>query len=88
LPDELHADAVWYEEQRAELARQYPGQYLAVLDRQVLDHDLDFEALARRVFRRLGVRPVLMPKCLPGERVVGAPSPTVVRDQSSGADPS
>jgi hypothetical protein len=79
LPDQLRTDAAWYEQHKDELLRRYSGQYLAVLDRQVIDHDLDFGALASRVFSRVGARPILMPKCLPGDRVVRLPSPRAVR---------
>ena len=52
----------WYAENRARLLRRYPGQYVAIVGRAVIDHDRDFEALADRVFGRLGVRPLFMPR--------------------------
>jgi len=57
----------WYEKNRSRLLRQHPGEYIAIVDRAVIDHDLDFEALARRVFARIGVRPVFMPRVQAGE---------------------
>ncbi|MGH9379825.1 MAG: hypothetical protein ACRD2Z_04330 [Thermoanaerobaculia bacterium] len=35
---------------------------MAIVDSEVADHDRDFEALATRVFDRLGVRPIFMPR--------------------------
>ncbi len=75
----LEAEMAWYQSHKPELLRRYAGEYLAVVDRKVLDHDRAFDPLARRVFKRLGVRPVFMPRCVDGERVVSLPSPRVVR---------
>jgi hypothetical protein len=61
-PGELGDDRLWYERRRPELLARYRGEYLAVIDRQVVDHDRDFSALAARVFARHGDRPVFMPR--------------------------
>jgi hypothetical protein len=58
---DLASDLAFYEEHRAELERKHPGEYLAIIDRAVVDHDASFEALAARVFRKHGMRPVCMP---------------------------
>lgn len=79
VPRELRADAAWYEAHRRELLRRYRGQYLAIREGKVIDHDRDFAALARRVFEHLGPHPVYMPKCVPERRIVRAPSPRVAR---------
>lgn len=73
--DELQADADWYEAHKAEFLSRYPGEYLAIADRQVIDHDADFSRLAERVFPVRDSRPVFMPKCVDGERVVSLRSP-------------
>ncbi len=78
-PQGLGADMAWYEAQKRNLLRRYRGQYVAIINRRVVDHDREFGRLARRVFKRFGVRPVFMPKCLDEERVVTIPSPRVVR---------
>ncbi|MGH3666149.1 MAG: hypothetical protein ACRDU8_08715 [Egibacteraceae bacterium] len=75
----LAADRAWYLHNRDRLAEQHEGSYLAVLDQQVVDHDAEFAALARRVRDRFGRRPVLMPKCVSGGRVVTLPSPRIAR---------
>jgi hypothetical protein len=58
---DLAGDLAFYEAHRAELGEKYPGEYLAIIDRVVVDHDASFEALAARVFRKHGTRPVCMP---------------------------
>lgn len=70
---ELGADLAFYEEHRAELERKYPGEYLAIVEQRVVDHDASFEALGSRVFRKYGGRPVCMPRV--GRSVVRVRSP-------------
>ncbi len=77
--EQLSVEQDWYEARKAELLTQYPGEYLAIVKQEVLDHDHAFDALARRVFERLGCRPVFMPKCVPGERVIALRSPRRAR---------
>ena len=67
----------WFEENREPLLRRYRDQYVAVDRNQVIDHDRDFDVLARRIFAKLGTRPVFMPKVTAEERVVRIPSPRV-----------
>lgn len=78
-PEGLEAEMAWYDAHKPGLLRRYRGQYVAIVNRRVVDHDREFGRLARRVFRRVGVRPVFMPKCMPEDRVVAIPSPRVVR---------
>jgi hypothetical protein len=52
--DTLRESMAWYEEHRARLLRRYPGEFVAILDRAVIDHDTRFDALATRVFERMG----------------------------------
>lgn len=65
----------WFEANRARLLRRYRDQYVAIDRNRVVDHDRDFAPLARRVFARLGARPVFIPKVTAEERVVRVPSP-------------
>lgn len=60
--DELRDEMAWYEANRERLLEHYRDEYVAIVDREVADHDPDFEALATRVFDRLGVRPIFMPR--------------------------
>lgn len=77
-PD-LESDQAWYEAHRPELEQRYPDQYVAIVDGEVVDHDAEFAALAERVHARFGRRHVLMPRVVPGGRVVHLPSPRVQR---------
>ena len=81
-PDDLKpldADMAWYRTHRHRLYRQYPGEYLAILDRRVVDHDPDFSALAARVFAKVGTRPVFMPQSVEADRTVRLRSPRLAR---------
>jgi hypothetical protein len=60
--DEIVAGQAWYEHHRAQVSRKYAGQYVAITNGGVLDHDSDFDALSRRVYDRLGFVSVFMPK--------------------------
>lgn len=62
LGDELREGMEWYEENRTDLLQRYRNEYVAIVDRAVLDHDEDFESLATRVFARLGTRSIFMPR--------------------------
>jgi len=45
---------------RAELIRLYPNEYVAVYANEVVDHELDFQVLHRRIRKRFGRTPVLV----------------------------
>lgn len=77
VPGDLAEDLAWYREHRARLATEFAGEYVAVVDQQVVDHDREFAPLARRTRERFGERPVLMPKCADAERLVSLPSPRI-----------
>lgn len=74
----LKADMAWYETHKRQLLRRYSGEFIAIVDRRVLDHDRDFSALADRVFAKAGTRPVFMPQCVPGDQTVNLRSPHIV----------
>ncbi len=81
-PDELEPlakDMAWYEANKRKLLRKYAGQYVAIVDGNVVDHDKEFAPMAQRVFQRYGVRAIFMPKVVPGRRVVHLPSPQLAR---------
>ncbi|MGH9382588.1 MAG: hypothetical protein ACRD2Z_18570 [Thermoanaerobaculia bacterium] len=73
--DELRESMAWYEANRERLLQRYRDEYLAIVDREVADHDRDFEALAMRVFDRLGVRPIFMPRVTEGPERARVRSP-------------
>ncbi len=71
--EELRDDLAWYEANQTRLERKYPGKYVAIVHRAVVDHDVDFQALAQRVFARFGTRSICMPRV--GRREVRVRSP-------------
>ncbi len=75
----LEADMVWYKTHRRQLQRRYPKEYLAILDRRVLDHDPEFSALAARVFAKVGIRPVFMPQAVDQDETLHLRSPRLTR---------
>lgn len=45
----MHPDMAWAEEHFGELAEEYPGKYVAVLDKEVIDSDDDYGGLMIRL---------------------------------------
>lgn len=76
---EIAEDMRWYEKNAAALLERYEGEHLAIVDREVVDHDLDLEALASRVEKTYGPRSVYMPECRRTPRVVEIRSPRIAR---------
>ncbi len=78
----LEAEARVFERMHSQLVEQYLGQFVAVHDSQVVDADVDFEALFLRLQNRFGDIPILI-------RLVGAnpilelraPSPRLEMEQ-------
>jgi hypothetical protein len=70
---DFKSDLAWYEANRAALEGQYPGEYLAIINASVVDHDGDFERLAGRVFVKFGRGPICMPRV--GRRLIRVRSP-------------
>ncbi|MEL6488458.1 MAG: DUF5678 domain-containing protein [Cyanobacteria bacterium J06621_3] len=58
-----------YEEVKSELMKQYANEYIAFEDGKVLDHDVDEERLAKRVYQKYGYRDLLMLNVSERERV-------------------
>jgi Family of unknown function (DUF5678) len=49
-----------FDESRAALFEQYPNEYVAFEDGQVLDHDTDESQLTERVYAKYGYRDLIM----------------------------
>ncbi len=49
-----------YRQLHAALKAQYLGQYIAMHEGQVVDHDTDFQVLRQRIRRRFGHTPILI----------------------------
>jgi hypothetical protein len=75
----IRPDLEWFEANRQRLLRRYPDEYLAILNRKVVDHDREFAGLAQRVFTKYGVRSIAMPHVTAQERVVQLRSPRIGR---------
>lgn len=75
LEDELRDEMAWYETHREHLLERYRDEYVAIVEREVVDHDREFEALATRVFDRLGVRSIFMPRVTEGPERARVRSP-------------
>jgi hypothetical protein len=77
--DDLGRDLAWYREHRATLLRRYRGEYVAIVDATVVDHDREFSALAARVFARFGNRSIYMPRVEAAEPTARIRSPRRLR---------
>lgn len=60
--EKIRAETEAFHQQHQQLLAKYPGQYVAVHDGQVIDHDQDLRTLHLRVFARLNHTPVLLKK--------------------------
>lgn len=76
---EIARDVEWYEAHKSSLLERYDGEYLAIVAEQVVDHDVDMEALAARVTERYGRQSVYMPRCQRSPHVVEVRSPRMAR---------
>ena len=56
-------------ENQSELISKYSGKYVAIWENQVYDSNKDLAALAKRVYSKLGYRPVFMPYIADKEQV-------------------
>ena len=58
--EKIKAEAEAFRSMHAELAEKYLGQYVAIHNGKVIDHDEDFQALHSRIRQRFGRQPVLL----------------------------
>ncbi|MGH2398615.1 MAG: DUF5678 domain-containing protein [bacterium] len=75
----IRPDLDWFEANRKRLVKRYRDEYVAIINRKVVDHDPDFGALANRVFAKYGNNPIAIPKVTLEERVVHIRSPRLVQ---------
>jgi hypothetical protein len=75
----LRESRLWYERNRQGLLARYRDEYVAVIDRAVVDHDRDFSALAERVYARDAGRPVFIPRVQEKDEPARLRSPRRVR---------
>lgn len=72
------ADVQFYREHLDQFLSNYKGQYIALLNRQVVDSDRDFSQLAKRVYAKFGYRDIFMPKVSEREETVNILGPRLV----------
>ncbi len=65
----------YYERNKNLLTRKYNGEYIAIWDNEVMDHDTSFSALAQRVYKKLGYVSIYMPFVTSKRRVLRFESP-------------
>ena len=58
--EKIRSEMEKFDAQKSALLAQYAGQYVAMHQGNVIDHDLDLRALHLRVFEKLGHKPVLL----------------------------
>ena len=58
--EKIRAETEAFHAQYRELKAKYPGQYVAVHQGKIIDHDPDLRTLHVRVYERLGRTPVLL----------------------------
>ena len=81
----LRSDDEWekarraFERMRSKLLKTHKGQFVAILNNQVVDADAEIGTLARRVYTRFGYRPIYMQKVTEQPRGARIFSPRVVR---------
>lgn len=67
-----------FERMRSKLLKTHKGQFVAILNNQVVDADAEIGTLARRVYTRFGYRPIYMQKVTEQPRRARILSPRVV----------
>ena len=58
--EKIEAEAQFFERQKESLLKTYRGEYVAVHQGRVIDHDPDLRTLHLRVFSQFGHMPVLL----------------------------
>ncbi len=64
-----------YEINKEKFLKEYEGKYIALIDGTIIDHDLDYSALAKRVFEKNDYRPIYMPLVSRKEKICRIKTP-------------
>ncbi len=67
----------YFQENRAQILEKYRGNFIAILDSTVVDHDRNFSELANRVYEKFGYQTIYMPFVEIKPAVLRIPSPRV-----------
>ena len=70
--EKLESEMAAFQAQLRVLLGTYPGQYVAMHEGQVIDHDADLRTLHSRVYARMGSVPVLL------QKVTSVPAPDIL----------
>jgi hypothetical protein len=80
--EKIRSEMEAFNAQYEELKAKYPGQYVAVHQGKVIDHDRDLRTLHLRVYDRLGRLPVLLKQVTEGpDRELAFRSPRLEKDR-------
>lgn len=79
LSDSFEAAVAFFQQHREELLQKHDGKFIAIIDNQVVDFDVDRIALAHRVYEKHGYKAIYMPKVERTPRVVHIPTPFLRR---------
>ena len=78
--ERIKAEAQAFQTLHATLVQQYLGQYVAIYNKQLVDHDPEMEALHSRIRQKYGSQPVLLRRVeLQPERELTFRSPRIER---------
>ncbi|TAK08965.1 hypothetical protein EPO44_01880 [bacterium] len=67
----------YFQENKAQILEKYRGNFIAILDNSVVDHDKEFSELAKRVYDKFGYQMIYMPFVESEPSVLRIPSPRV-----------
>ena len=67
----------YFQENRTQILEKYTGNFIAILDNAVVDHDRKFSELAKRIYEKFGYQTIYMPFVESEQRVLRIPSPRV-----------
>lgn len=67
----------YFQENKTQILEKYRGNFIAILDNSVVDHDREFSELAKRVYEKFGYQTIYMPFVEAQPSVLSIPSPRV-----------
>lgn len=67
----------YFRENRTQILEKYRGNFIAILDNEIVDHDRNFSELAKRVYEKFGYQAIYMPFVQSEPAVLRIPSPRV-----------
>jgi len=71
----------YFQENKAQILEKYKGNFIAILDSTIVDHDRNFSDLARRVYEKFGYQTIYMPLVESEPVVLRIPSPRVSKQR-------